>query len=86
MDVAGDVIQIVLDREVPRIKPVHFRFGKILEVCFSSLWGEEDIILSPENDGFGLPLAEKCLPHWVRSKSDSQLSGLISSGSLAPWR
>jgi len=37
MNVAGDVTQIVLNREVTGIEPVHFRFGR--SGCYRILLG-----------------------------------------------
>src|SRR5215831_3937434 len=60
-DLAGDLVETVLDRKVPRVEPVHFRMGKILEVRLATLAREEDVVLSPENDRLGLLLSEESL-------------------------
>ena len=57
MDVARDIFQVVLDCEMSCVKPMHFRFGQVLQICLSTFFGEENVILSPEDDCFGLSLA-----------------------------
>src|SRR5499433_1939651 len=65
-DPAGDLVETVLDRKVPRVEPVHLRMGKILEVRLAALAREEDVVLSPENDRLGLLLSEERLPLRVK--------------------
>jgi hypothetical protein len=39
-----------------------FRVRKILEIRFTTLAREEDVVLTPKNDGLRLLLSEKRLP------------------------
>jgi hypothetical protein len=54
--------QTVFYRKVTRVQPVHLRMGKILEIGFTALAREKDVILSPESDCLGLLLSEERLP------------------------
>ena len=48
--------QAILDREVAGVQPMDFRVRKILEMEFTSLAREEDVVLTPKNDGLRLML------------------------------
>ena len=43
------------------VKPMHLGFGEILQVSLTALGGEEDVLLAPEDDGFGLLFPQKLL-------------------------
>jgi hypothetical protein len=52
-----DVGQGILDREVAGVQPMNFCTGEILEIRLAALAREEDVVLSPENNGLGLLLS-----------------------------
>src|SRR5262252_971582 len=62
MDVCNNLVETIFHREMTGIQPVHFSVRKVFQVRLTALPGEEDIVLSPENQGLGLLLAEKILP------------------------
>jgi hypothetical protein len=53
---------VILDSEVTRIEPVHLGGGEIREIGVAAFTREEHVVLSPEDDRFGLPLAQERLP------------------------
>lgn len=58
----GDVIQAVLYSKVTRRQFMNLRRWKNLKVGISPLRCEEDISLTPENDGLRLPVFQELLP------------------------
>jgi hypothetical protein len=62
LHILDDRGQAVLDGEMTRIQPVHFRVGKILEIGLTAFAREEDVILSPEDDCLRLLLSQERLP------------------------
>ena len=57
MEFSIDVIQAILHREVTRIEPMHLGVGQVLQKSLAALGGEEDVILAPEDNRFGLDYA-----------------------------
>jgi hypothetical protein len=53
----GDIGQGILDREMTGVQPMDFCMGEILEIRLAALAREEDVVLSPENNGLGLLLS-----------------------------
>ena len=64
-DVYNYVIQAILHREVTRIEPMHLGVGQVLQERLATLSGEEDVILPPEDNRFGLATSQKLLPHRI---------------------
>ena len=64
-DVSSDVIKAIFYREVTRIEPMHLGVGQVLQVRLTTLSGEEDVILPPEDYRFGLATTQKLLPHGI---------------------
>ena len=85
MHVFGNVVQAILDGEVPGFKPVHLGFGQILQISFSSLPGEEDIVLRPENDSFRLSLPKKSLPFRIKRNIGSVVVEEIQMNASSVW-
>ena len=61
-DLAGDLVQTVLDREVSRVEPVHLRVRQVAQVRLATFGSEEDVVLTPEDDGLWLVGPEERLP------------------------
>src|SRR5690242_19275198 len=61
-DVRGDVVEMVFRSEMTRLEPVHLRRRQVRQVGLATLAGEENVILTPEDDRPRLPLAKKALP------------------------
>ena len=62
MDIRSDLLKAIFHGEMTRLQAVHFGLGKVLQVCFAALPGEEYVVLSPEIQRLRLLLAEKILP------------------------
>src|SRR5262249_6187458 len=63
---ARDLIEGILDGEVARIQPMHLCLRKNVEVRVTALWCEEDVVLTPEDDRFRLPVPQEGLPFRVK--------------------
>jgi hypothetical protein len=61
-DVAGDGLQAILHREVPRIEPMPLGGGHVGQVCLAALAGEAEGVRAPEDERLGLTVAQKRLP------------------------
>ena len=62
MHAPGYEIEMIFDREMAGVEPIHFRFGQVLEECFPSGRSKEHVVLPPEYDGLGLVLTKEGLP------------------------
>lgn len=58
----GDVRKIILRREVPGVKPVHFCLGQILQIGFATFRREERVMLTPEDQCLRLAITQESLP------------------------
>src|SRR4051794_20814606 len=61
-DVRGDVVEMIFRGEMTCLQPVHLRRRQVCQVRLAALAGEENVILTPEDDRPRLPLAKKTLP------------------------
>src|SRR5437762_2929838 len=64
--VVGDLLEVVLDCEVPRVEADELGVGEVAEVCLATLGREEDVALPPEDEGERLTTAERVLPRRVQ--------------------
>ena len=58
--------QRVLDGEVAGIQPMHLCMGKILEIGLAAFRREEDVALTPEDNGLRLMLPQERLPFGIK--------------------
>ena len=58
-DVLRDVVEVLLDSEVPRVETVYFGVRKVGEVGLSAGRSEEHVSLPPENESLRLPFAKE---------------------------
>ena len=62
LDVRDDLVERVLDGEMAAVEHVQFGLGQVAQVGAAALWGEEDVVLAPEDQRLGLALAQEGLP------------------------
>src|SRR5215831_12687155 len=51
--------QTVFDRKVTRVQPMHLRLGEVLEIGLAAFRREEDVALTPEDNGLRLMLPQE---------------------------
>ena len=66
-DVVGDLLEVVLDREVAGVETDELGVGEVAEVRLAAFGREEDVALPPEDEGVRLAPAERRLPRRVQS-------------------
>src|SRR5918996_296891 len=62
LDVPGDLVERVLDREVAAVEHVQLSLGKVAQVRLPAFGGEEDVVLSPQDQRLRPALAQERLP------------------------
>src|SRR5215469_8928572 len=62
MYIRRDLVETIFYSEMTRREPMHFRLRKVFQVRLTALPGEEDVVLSPEDQRLGLLRTEKILP------------------------
>jgi len=75
LHVFRDVIEIVLDGEMAGTQPVHLSIGQILEIRFTTLTCEENVVLAPENDRVRFLFPKERLPLGIKPERAEGESG-----------
>jgi hypothetical protein len=66
-DIGGDVVEVVLHREVASLQPMHLRIREIGQEGLSTRWRKEDVRLSPEDQSLRLVIPQEGLPLRIQS-------------------
>ena len=75
LHVFRDVIEIVLDGEMAGTQPVHLSIGQILEIRFTTLTCEENVVLAPEKDRVRFLFPKERLPLGIKPERAEGESG-----------